>query len=202
MIESNEGVTEVLIITSLGNITIKLYDETPTHKENFLKLVYENFYDNILFHRVIPNFMIQAGDPVSRDSTPGARLGSGGPGYTVKAEFNSSLFHKKGALAAARLPDNVNPSKESSGSQFYIVQGEVYTSEQLQSLVDKGYHHPFTEEQLSIYTTTGGTPFLDNQYTVFGEVISGFDTIDKIAAVPTDHNNRPLTDIKIIKATV
>ena len=194
--------SNIMIVTSVGNIIIKLYDETPAHKANFLKLAGENYYDDILFHRIIKNFMIQTGDPYSRDCQPHTRLGSGGPGYTIPAEFHPSLFHKKGALAAARLPDNVNPAKESSGSQFYIVQGEVYSHEQLHSLVDKHYHLPFSDEQTELYTTTGGTPFLDNAYTVFGEVVDGFETIDKIAAVATDGNNRPLTDIKIIKVTL
>lgn len=198
MPESNN----IMIVTSIGNIIIKLYDETPAHKANFLKLAGENYYDNILFHRVIKNFMIQTGDPYSRDCTPNAHLGSGGPGYTIPAELHPSLFHKKGALAAARLPDNVNPARESSGSQFYIVQGEVYSHEQLHSLVDKHYHLPFTAEQIELYTTTGGAPFLDNAYTVFGEVVGGLETIDKIASVATDSNNRPLTDIKIIKVTI
>jgi len=192
---------KILIITSMGNINIMLYDETPAHKANFLKLAEDNFYDNILFHRVIPNFMIQAGDPHSRSANPGERLGSGNPGYTVPAEFSPSLFHKKGSVAAARLPDNVNPGKESSGSQFYIVQGEKYSADQLDSLVNKGYHRPFTDEEIRVYTTIGGTPFLDNSYTVFGEVVEGFEVVERIATVATDSNNRPVTDVKIIKVS-
>ena len=193
---------KVLIVTSMDNIVIELYNETPLHKANILRLVDDNFYDNLLFHRVIPNFMIQTGDPDSKDAIPGHRLGSGGPGYTVPAEFHPSLFHKRGSVAAARLPDNVNPQKSSSGSQFYIVQGEIYTKDQLDSLVIKGYHKPFTEEQVSVYTTIGGTPFLDDSYTVFGEVVEGLDTLDKIAKLSTDNNNRPVSDIKIINVSL
>jgi cyclophilin family peptidyl-prolyl cis-trans isomerase len=192
----------VLIVTSMGNISIILYEDTPAHKLNFLKLVEDNFYDNILFHRVIPNFMIQAGDPDSKSAIPGQRLGSGSPGHTIPAEFRPALFHKKGSVAAARLPDNVNQGKESSGSQFYIVQGEVYSPAQLDSLVNKGYHKPFSEEEKRIYTSIGGTPFLDGSYTVFGEVVEGLEVVEKIASVATDTNNRPVSDVKIIKVSL
>ncbi len=188
---------DVLIETTYGNIKIKLYDETPFHKENFLKLVSEKLYDDQIFHRVINNFMIQAGDPNSKNAKPGQPLGYGDLGYTIPAEFNKNLFHKKGALAAARQPDNVNPDKESSASQFYIVHGKVYSNEELNLMEQRGVHIKFTDEQRKIYTSIGGTPHLDYSYTVFGEVTEGIDIVDKIASVKTDKRDRPLNDIKI-----
>jgi cyclophilin family peptidyl-prolyl cis-trans isomerase len=187
----------VEIANPYGNIRLKLYNETLLHQENFLKLVSEKYYDDQIFHRVIKGFMIQAGDPDSRNAVPGQALGRGGPGYTIPAEINKDLFHKKGALAAARLPDNVNPRKESSGSQFYIVQGRKYTPAELDQMERNGYHIQFTDEQRKAYTTIGGTPHLDYEYTVFGEVIDGLDVVDKIASVKKDRRDRPLTDIKI-----
>jgi len=187
----------VLIETTHGNIKIKLYDETPFHKENFLKLVSEKFYNDQIFHRVINNFMIQAGDPKSKNAKPGQPLGYGDLGYTIPAEFNKNLFHKKGALAAARQPDNVNPDKESSASQFYIVHGKVYSNEELDLMEQRGVHIKFTEEQRKIYISVGGTPHLDYSYTVFGEVTEGIDVVDKIASVKTDKRDRPINDIKI-----
>jgi peptidyl-prolyl cis-trans isomerase B (cyclophilin B) len=194
--------TIVIFHTTAGDFKIKLYDETVLHKENFVKLVKQGYYNDVLFHRVIANFMIQAGDPNSRTARPGQTLGDGGPGYTIPAEFFSKYYHKKGALAAARLGDQFNPEKNSSGSQFYIVQGQPLSEGQLTSLVNTNRHVPFTEEQIRVYTTLGGTPQLDNNYTVFGEVTEGLDIIDKIAAVSTDQRNRPIADIKIIKATI
>ena len=187
----------VLIETTYGDIKVKLYDETPFHKENFLKLVSEKLYDDQIFHRVIKNFMIQAGDPDSKNAKPGQPLGYGDLGYTIPAEFNKNLFHKKGALAAARQPDNVNPDKESSASQFYIVQGRVYSNQELDLMEQRGVHIKFTEEQRKIYTSVGGTPHLDYSYTVFGEVTDGIEVVDKIASVKTDKRDRPLNDIKI-----
>jgi cyclophilin family peptidyl-prolyl cis-trans isomerase len=187
----------ILLETPYGNMKIKLYDETPMHKENFLKLVSEKFFDDQIFHRVIEDFMIQAGDPNSKNAPPGKPLGFGDLGYTIPAEFNKNLYHKKGALAAARQPDNVNPSKESSASQFYIVQGKVYPNHILDMMEQRNKHIKFTDEQRNIYSTIGGTPHLDYAYTVFGEVIEGIDVIDKIAAVETDSRDRPLKDIKI-----
>jgi peptidyl-prolyl cis-trans isomerase B (cyclophilin B) len=192
--------TIVVFNTSVGDFKIKLYDETPLHKQNFVKLVHQGYYNGILFHRVIQGFMIQTGDPNSRTAAPGQSLGEGGPGYTVPAEFIPAYFHKKGAVAAARQGDQVNPKKNSSGSQFYIVHGQPLNNTQLESLVASNRHLPFTEEQRASYTTAGGTPHLDANYTVFGEVTEGLDTIDKIAATSTDQRNRPVTDIKIIKA--
>jgi peptidyl-prolyl cis-trans isomerase B (cyclophilin B) len=192
----------VLLNTTQGDIKLLLYDDTPIHKANFIKLVRDGYYDGMLFHRVIPNFMIQTGDPNSKNASPDQALGNGGPGYTLPAEFNSLHYHKKGALASARLSDAVNPARESSGSQFYIVVGQVFSNAQLDALERTNRHEAFTEDQIKIYTNIGGTPHLDNAYTVFGEVLEGIDTIEKISTVPTDSRNRPLADIKIIKASV
>lgn len=194
--KKKETETFVLITTNYGKMKIRLYDETPQHKANFIKLVNEGYYNGTLFHRVISGFMIQGGDPDSKTAKPGQMLGNGGPGYTIPAEFNANLFHKKGALAAARLGDNINPNKESSGSQFYIVHGKTYSMEDLNSM-EKRLNIQFTEEQKKIYSTTGGTPFLDRNYTVFGEVIEGFDVIDNIATVKTAPGDRPLEDVKM-----
>jgi peptidyl-prolyl cis-trans isomerase B (cyclophilin B) len=194
------GQTTVVLNTTAGDIKIRLYDETPLHKENFIKLVRQGYYDGVLFHRVIQGFMIQTGDPNSKTAKPGQMLGDGGPGYTIPAEFNAQLFHKKGALAAARQGDQVNPQKKSSGSQFYIVQGQVLSPGQLDALVSSGRHRAFSDAQKEAYTTIGGTPQLDDNYTVFGEVTEGLEIIDSIASVPADQRNRPVTDIKIIKA--
>jgi len=186
----------VSIKTTMGDIKITLYEETPLHAENFIKLVKEGFYDGQFFHRVINQFMIQAGSPDTKTAQPGQRVGTGDPGYTVPAEFNANLYHKKGAIAAARQGDNVNPQRASSGSQFYIVQGTILTEEQLRQMEMQNMHIPFTAEQIESYTTLGGTPHLDYAYTVFGEVVEGLDVLDKIAAVQTDGSDRPLEDIK------
>lgn len=239
--------TKVKISTSLGDITVRLYDETPLHRDNFLKLANEGFYNGLLFHRVIKNFMVQGGDPNSKGAAPGVQLGTGGPDYTIPAEFNRALIHKKGALAAARQGDEVNPERRSSGSQFYIVTGEVYSAgkitqlekqlqmQQLQGIFndlvvknrskilelrknrdnagimklqeelekeartkDKEMGAPkYTDEQREIYTTIGGTPFLDQNYTVFGEVIEGLDVVDKIQLVATLPGDRPKEDVSM-----
>lgn len=184
---------KVKVITPYGTMVIHLYDQTPKHRNNFLKLSRQHFYDSTLFHRVIKQFMIQGGDPDSKHAKPGAALGNGDVGYTIPAEFQLDLFHRKGALAAAR--DN-NPAKASSGCQFYIVQGKVFTDEQLDQLEKTrlgGRKIPV--DQREIYKTQGGSPHLDQNYTVFGQVIKGLDVIDKIAAVKTDSLNRPLQDI-------
>lgn len=191
----------VLFETTEGKIKVKLYNETPVHRDNFIKLVESGFFNGVLFHRVINKFMIQAGDPDSKGAEAGKQLGSGGPGYTLPAEIIPHLFHKKGALSAARQGDQANPQRRSSGSQFYIVQGDVYTNETLNTFEQRLYTK-FTDVQRSTYTTIGGTPHLDAQYTVFGEVVEGLDIVDKIAAVACDANNRPKTDVKITKATV
>ncbi len=245
--EKSTGDTMVLIKTDLGNIKLMLYNETPEHKKNFLKLVDEGFYNGLLFHRVIKDFMIQGGDPESKNAQPGVRLGSGGPEYTIPAEINPKYFHKKGALAAARKGGSANPEKRSSGSQFYIVEGEVisagkldtmeismnkrakdellkqtfmaYKAELTQFRADKDQAGlnakaiqireevdsvwstmekvAYTPEQREIYTTIGGYPSLDGEYTVFGEVVEGLDVLTNIASIEVDKNKRPLSDIKM-----
>jgi len=236
----------VLIKTQFGDMKVVLYNETPKHRDNFLKLAKAGYYDGVLFHRVIKDFMIQGGDPETRNAKPGQQLGNGGPGYEIDSEFNPKLLHKKGALAAAREGDEVNPQKKSSGSQFYIVQGVVFPANNIPALEAKGTEKlaqsqmrqlmrenedslkfyqqsgnqvamallgerlqneamakakqtPFklTEEQKQVYTTVGGTPHLDGNYTVFGEVIEGLSVLDSIAAQPTGPNDRPLKDIKM-----
>jgi cyclophilin family peptidyl-prolyl cis-trans isomerase len=196
---------DVEMITTMGTLVLRLSDSTPLHRDNFLLLVKRGFYDSLLFHRVIRGFMIQSGDPDSKHGHPGKPLsqgGSGGPGYTIPAEFRSTLFHKKGVLAAARTGDDVNPTRASSGSQFYIVQGKVFTASGLDSLETgrlKGYKIP--PDQRRVYQTLGGAPHLDQHYTVFGEVISGLETVDSVAASPTTGQpyDRPLKDIRILK---
>jgi len=184
----------VRIETTKGDMVVRLYNETPLHRDNMLKLAGEGFYRDQLFHRVIRDFMIQGGDPHSVGADRGQRLGTGGPGYTLPAEFRDGLIHKKGALAAARMGDRVNPEKESSGSQFYIVQGRKYNVEMLRAM-EQNRSEPFSPEAIATYTSVGGTPHLDGSYTVFGEVISGLEVIDSIAAMPVDANNRPLEDV-------
>lgn len=182
----------VRITTSKGECLLKLYDETPLHRDNFVKLVRQGYYDDLLFHRVIQHFMIQGGDPNSRYAAEKQRLGEGGPDYTIPAEFNDSLFHKKGVIGAAR--DN-NPEKASSGSQFYLVQGRTFTDRGLDSLEQLRLGgRKIPPQQREIYKTLGGTPHLDQSYTVFGELISGTAVIDSIAAVATDRYDRPLAD--------
>ncbi len=182
------------ITTRYGVMTAHLYDATPQHRDNFLKLAEEGFYDGLLFHRVIESFMIQGGDPVSKDAVGGTPLGSGGPGYTVPAEFLDTLVHVKGAIAAARMPDAGNPDKASSGSQFYIVQGGPIDAHTLDGL-EKRKGFVYGQEQRADYLENGGYPYLDGDYTVFGKVISGFDVIDKIAAVAKDGRDRPREDV-------
>jgi cyclophilin family peptidyl-prolyl cis-trans isomerase len=236
----------VLIETTMGNIKVKLYNQTPEHRDNFIKLVKEGYFDGTLFHRVISDFMIQGGDPKSRNAKPDAFLGNGGPGYTIPAEFDTTLFHKKGALAAAREGDKVNPEKASAGSQFYIVEGKTFTDDELDkveiqvnNMNKKSAFFKYIEEEKEkakknnetfdyskaqgeaaikteeefmdkppfiipsshreIYKTQGGTPHLDQNYTVFGEVVEGLDVVDKISAMETDKNDRPVKDVRIIK---
>ncbi|WP_312186510.1 peptidylprolyl isomerase [Sphingobacterium sp.] len=185
----------VQIITDKGACVLRLYNATPKHRDNFVKLAKTNYYDGTLFHRVIQNFMIQGGDPDSRNAVGGAQLGNGGPGYTIPAEIQDSLFHKKGTIGAAR--DN-NPAKASSGSQFYLVQGKVFTSEDLSRLEQTRMNgRKFSEAQRQAYTTVGGAPHLDWSYTVFGELVRGIDLIDQIAAVKTDKHDRPEVDQKM-----
>lgn len=240
--------TKVRIRTTEGDIVVRLYDETPKHRDNFIKLVKEEFFNGTLFHRVIKDFMIQGGDPDSKNAPQGKRLGTGGPGYTIPAEFvYPKYFHKRGALSAARLADQVNPERESSGSQFYIVWGKVYKPQELkqmerqmemqqeqaifnqlaqahredilnfrrnrdraglQQLQDQLVEETqkkseeigapkFTDEQVKAYTTVGGTPFLDNQYTVFGEVEEGLDVVEKIQNAETLRDDRPKNDVSM-----
>lgn len=186
----------VEIQTEYGNMLVQLYDATPQHQDNFLKLAQDGFYDSLLFHRVINNFMIQGGDPESKEANPGKSLGSGGPGYTIPAEFVDSLIHVKGALSAARTGDAVNPQKRSSGSQFYIVHGQPQTEQSL-AMIEARKGIRYTSEQKEAYITHGGTPFLDQDYTVFGRVVEGLDVIDKLAAVPTDPQDRPKKDLRM-----
>ena len=251
--EDMDKETLVKIETTAGDIKVKLYNETPKHRDNFIKLVKDGVYEGTLFHRVIKDFMIQAGDPDSKNAPKGKMLGAGDVGYTIPAEFvYPKFFHKKGALSAARQGDNVNPKKESSGCQFYIVTGKVYNDSTLlsmesqmnenkinvifntlaqkhmkeiykmrkandenglydlqeklfaeaQEMAAKQPEFHFTPEQIEAYTTVGGTPHLDGEYTVFGEVVEGMDVVDKIQQVKTDRSDRPEEDVKIIKATI
>ena len=196
-----ENLTKVLIKTSEGDITIALYDNTPKHKENFIQLVNDGFYNGVLFHRIIQGFMIQTGDPESKGAPAGKMLGNGGPGYTIPAEFKPENYHKRGAVAAARQGDQVNPTKASSGSQFYIVDGKPFNAN-LMAQISYQYGKSFTEEQRKVYETIGGAPFLDGDYTVFGEVVEGMDVVDKIAAKPKDRYDRPTADVKIISTEI
>ncbi|HEU4860442.1 MAG TPA: peptidylprolyl isomerase [Chitinophagaceae bacterium] len=205
-IKKKDRKRDVLIQTTMGDIVVRLSDSTPLHRDNFLKLAKVGYYDSVLFHRVIKEFMIQSGDPNSKRAVAGQPLGNGGPGYTIPAEFRTTLFHKKGAIAAARTGDNVNPQKASSGSQFYLVQGRVYTDAGLDSLETgrlNGKKIPVANRE--IYKTIGGVPHLDQGYTVYGEVVQGLDIVDKIAAVQTSRGqdrDRPLEDVRIIKVTL
>ena len=248
-----EKETVLKIETSMGDIKVKLYNETPKHRDNFIKLAKDGTYNGTLFHRVIKDFMVQAGDPESKNAPKGKMLGSGDVGYTVPAEFvYPKYFHKKGALSAARQGDEVNPKKESSGCQFYIVTGKVFNDSTLLSMEQQKNQNKvteafnalaqkhmkeiykmrkandqdglyalqdtlfiqaeaeaakqpdfhFTPEQIKAYTTVGGTPHLDGEYTVFGEVVEGMDIVDKIQQVKTDRSDRPEEDVKIINVSV
>ncbi len=250
---NNSNETHVRLETNLGNITVKLYNETPLHRDNFIKLVKEGVYDSTLFHRVIKNFMCQAGDPDSKTASDTAMLGEGDVGYRVPAEFRTpAIFHKRGVLAAAREGDNVNPEKASSGCQFYIVTGKKFTEAQLinmanqqnqarldtvfqqlarqhmkeiyklrkagdndallalqdsleaqaRAIVKEEPAKTFTPEQIQAYTTVGGTPHLDGNYTVFGEVTEGMEVVETIESTPTNRADRPLNNVRILKAVI
>ncbi len=248
----NEKRTLVKLETTMGNITVALYNETPKHRDNFIKLVKEGVYDSTLFHRVIKQFMIQAGDPDSKNASDTAMLGSGDVDYTIPAEFNPKFFHKKGVLAAARQGDDVNPEKASSGCQFYIVTGRKFTKPQLlgmenkineqheealfdslarqhmkeiykmrkagdnagllelqdtleaqaRELADKEEKFRFTPEQIKAYSTVGGAPHLDGSYTVFGEVTEGMEVVENIEIAKTNRADRPVENIRILKASI
>lgn len=196
------------IHTTAGDIRVRLYGDTPRHRDNFIRLASEGFYDGVLFHRVINDFMIQTGDPDSRNAAPGAQLGEGGPDYTLPLELAWPFrYHYRGAVAAAREGDDVNPQRRSSGSQFYIVWGKRISADAWtgfsNSLYDmSGGALEYTPEMAATYRSTGGTPHLDGQYTVFGEVTAGLKFVKHIQAVATDRNDRPLEDVKIIRARV
>ena len=205
--------TRVEMITSEGTLILKLYNETPLHRDNFKKLVDNKFYDGIKFHRVINGFMAQAGDPNSKKDDFKGQLGQNSEGETIPAEINPNLFHKKGALSAARMGDNVNPEKKSSGSQFYIVQGRKLSLKQLTQMEHSinqkvKYYQPtennfqFSDTAKKIYQEIGGTPFLDNGYTVFGEVTQGLQIIDKICSAKTDRGDQPISAITILSARI
>ncbi len=213
--------TLVVMETTMGTVTLKLYNDTPLHKANFEKLVRDGVYEGMLFHRVIGDFMIQSGDPDSKDAAEGVELGEGSYGREFSSEIVPSHIHRKGALAAGRTADNVNPERLSSGSHFYIVEGRVFSREELlememrytallrSALRDAGADSTrldtvfnFTPAQVEAYTTVGGTPHLDGGYTVFGEVVEGISVVDSISCTPTDRNDRPLTDVRIEKITL
>jgi cyclophilin family peptidyl-prolyl cis-trans isomerase len=200
----------IVLETGLGTVKLKLFKETPLHRENFLKLARTGYFDSLMFHRVINGFMIQGGDPLSRRAKPGDSLGHGDAGYLVPAEFNRNIIHRKGRLCAARDNDDINPAQASSASQFYIVVGKIRTPEELNKIEErinkrrksrpgqeKAPDYRFNEEEKSMYTTTAGTPHLDGSYTVFGEVIEGQDVVDRIAGVKTDSRDRPIEDIRM-----
>jgi peptidyl-prolyl cis-trans isomerase B (cyclophilin B) len=209
--KKKEKETVVMMKTTKGDMVLKLYNETPQHRDNFLRLVREDVYDSLLFHRVIQNFMIQGGDPESKKAVAGSMLGNGEVKgiERIPAEFNPALYHKKGALAAAR---DGNPAKASSNCQFYIVQGKTFTDADLDRMENRtaadfertksGAGFKYTPEQREMYKTVGGTPHLDNNYTVFGELISGMEVMESIAAVPVDANNRPKEDVRILDVQV
>jgi len=196
--KDNPNPNTVVIETEYGNITMVLFDNTPKHRDNFLKLANEGFFDSTLFHRVIPQFMIQGGDPDSKKAAPGTPLGNGDVGYRIDAEINDTNFHQYGALAAAR--DN-NPNKSSSGCQFYIVVGKKFSGEELDQMAQRTGRN-YTAAQREVYKTIGGTPHLDGNYTVFGQVIEGMDVVEKIVAEPRNQMDRPNKDMRMLKVYV
>lgn len=201
---TTEKKVNIRLQTTMGDICIELCNETPLHRDNFVKLTEEGYFDGVLFHRVIENFMIQGGDPDSRTAEAGAFLGDGGPDYTIPAEFcYPQLFHRRGALAAAREGDAVNPEMASSGSQFYIVWGKIFTDEELDSMQERIHNRvTFEGEVREAYKSVGGTPHLDGAYTVFGYVTEGLEVVEAIQKVATDQNDRPMEDVRIISANI
>lgn len=195
---------DIELLTTEGTIILRLSDSTPQHRDNFLRLVKSKYFDSVLFHRVIRGFMIQGGDPASRRAVAGQPLGNGGPDYTIPAEIRTTLFHKKGALAAARKGDAENPERRSSGSQFYIVHGRTFTDAAMDSIeIARLQGKKISPERREYYKTNEGTPQLDGNYTVFGEVVKGQEVVDKIALMPTSKGpdaNRPLQDVRIVSA--
>jgi peptidyl-prolyl cis-trans isomerase B (cyclophilin B) len=208
MVVAAKAQRQVVLETTEGNICIALSDETPQHRDNFVRLVEEHFYDSLLFHRVIKNFMIQTGDPTSRHAEPGITLGEGDAGYTLPAEFRfPTLYHRRGMVAMAREGDEVNPERRSSGSHFYIVWGKTFSTKELESIqerLDTLTNPPtrLTPELINVYRKQGGTPHLDGQYTVFGEVTEGLDVVERIQKVMTDDYDRPVNDVRILRAWV
>jgi peptidyl-prolyl cis-trans isomerase B (cyclophilin B) len=208
MVVAAKAQRQVVLETTEGNICIALSDETPQHRDNFVRLVEEHFYDSLLFHRVIKNFMIQTGDPTSRHAEPGITLGEGDAGYTLPAEFRfPTLYHRRGMVAMAREGDEVNPERRSSGSHFYIVWGKTFSTKELESIqerLDTLTNPPtrLTPELINVYRKKGGTPHLDGQYTVFGEVTEGLDVVERIQKVMTDDYDRPVNDVRILRAWV
>lgn len=198
--QKNKTVTpqfqRVKIHTDSGDMVVRLFNRTPLHRDNFIKMVKSGFYNGLLFHRVIQGFMIQGGDPQSKNAPIGAVLGEGGLKKTIPAEIDTAFFHRKGALAAAREPDNINPKRESSYSQFFIVDGRKFTDSEMDA-IEKQFNIQIPESHRIIYRTIGGAPFLDGKYTIFGQVVSGLEVIDKIAAAATDGHDRPLRDIEM-----
>lgn len=198
--------TRVELFTSKGTIVLKLYNETPIHRDNFIKLVKEGYFNELLFHRVIEDFMIQGGDPDSRDAAPGKLLGEGDPGYTLPAEIKfPQIYHKRGVLAAAREGDQTNPERRSSGSQFYIVWGKTFSREEIEKVaahVERTTGYIMPEDLKTYYMHYGGTPHLDGAYTVFGEIVKGIEVVNAIQQVATDRNDRPIEDIKILSAKI
>ena len=198
--------THVVMETTVGTIELKLYDETPLHRDNFIQLVKENAFDSLLFHRVIQDFMIQGGDPDSKHAAPSVLLGEGDRPYTLPAEFRleQGIYHRRGVIASAREGDDVNPERRSSAMQFYIVWGKVFDDEGLDKVQERldqrtGGSVRLTPEMREVYKTVGGTPHLDGQYTVWGEVVDGLDVVDAIHRVPTDANDRPIEDVRILR---
>ncbi|MFA7116086.1 MAG: peptidylprolyl isomerase [Bacteroidales bacterium] len=205
--KAKDNRTHFMLETNMGNIEFALYNETPLHRDNYIKLIREGFFDGVLFHRVINDFMIQSGDPDSKDAKPGEFLGEGGPDYLINSEFRlPKIYHRRGVLGAAREGNDINPEMKSCASQFYIVTGKVFDDKMIKKVQERlnKVVNPvtLTPEMIEAYKTVGGTPHLDGQYTIFGEVVRGMNVVDKIQKVKTDENDRPLKDVRIIRAYI